>query len=81
MSVLSITVILIVCLVILLASGLPVAFALGGLSLLFILLEFGTRGLFVMASSAWESWSDGIFDCCPAFCSYGKIPGKFRSGR
>lgn len=67
MNAFAITVFLFALLVGTLVLGLPVAFTLGGLSLAFILWEFGTNGLFMLAATAYESWTDSILITIPLF--------------
>jgi len=67
MNVLYVTIILFAMLLFLLSLGLPVAFTLGGLSLIFILIEFGPNGLFMLPATAWEAWTDSILITIPLF--------------
>ena len=67
MNVLAITILLFALLVGILVLGLPVAFTLSGLSLAFIIWEFGANGLFMLASTAWASWTDAILITIPLF--------------
>jgi tripartite ATP-independent transporter DctM subunit len=67
MSIFVLTFIFFALLIILLVLGLPVAYTLGGLSLAFVLYEFGIKGLFMLASSAFDSWTNSILVSVPLF--------------
>lgn len=73
MSVAAITLILFGSLFLLLATGLPIAFCLGGVAILFTLLLWGTEALRLVAYVAFENWTQPIFIAGILFLLMGSI--------
>ena len=48
-------------------AGLPLAFSLGGIAVIFILLLMGPKGLFIIISSAFDGWTNYILVAIPLF--------------
>ncbi len=67
MSIEILTVLLFGSMVICLILGLPLAFSMGGIAAIFILLLMGPRGLFIIASTAFEGWTSYILLAIPLF--------------
>ncbi|MBM4450087.1 MAG: TRAP transporter large permease subunit [Chloroflexi bacterium] len=68
-----ITLILFGSLFLLLATGLPIAFCLGGVAVIFTFLLWGTEALSLMASIAYENWTQPIFIAAILFLLIGSI--------
>lgn len=68
----TITILLFGALLLLLILGLPVAFTLAGLAILFTFYLFGPQALPTIAYEAYGAGSDFVLICVPLFCSYGK---------
>lgn len=62
-----IIIIMLASLVLLLFLGLPVAFSLGGLAMLFTFLLWGPQSLYVGASAVWGTGQDWLLVCVPLF--------------
>jgi len=60
-------------LVVFLFAGLPVAFSLGGVAMLYILLLWGSKALYVIASSAFGVMNSFLLLACPLFIFMGHI--------
>ena len=56
-----------VLLVVLLALGLPIAFSMGGVGVIFILLKLGPSSLFLIATSTWEALTAYVLISIPLF--------------
>jgi len=61
------TVVLFGAMVVCLIMGLPLAFSFGGIAVIFILLLMGPKALFIIASSAFEGWTNYILLAIPLF--------------
>ncbi|MBM4452315.1 MAG: TRAP transporter large permease subunit [Chloroflexi bacterium] len=73
MNVALITLILFGSLFLLLATGLPIAFCLGGVAVIFTFLLWGPAALSLMASIAYENWTQPIFIAAILFLLIGSI--------
>ncbi len=73
MSVETITVLFFGCLLISLMLGLPIAFGLGGVAMLFSLFLWGPASLYQVASAVWGTGNDWLFVCIPLFIFMGTV--------
>ena len=73
MDILTITAILFGCLFIVLATGLPVSFALGGIGVIFTFLLWGTNAVGMIAFAAFDLMSSPILLAAPLFLLMGII--------
>ena len=60
-------------LVIMLLLGLPIAFSIGSIAMLFCLFLWGPEALYQIASAAWGTGNDWLFVCIPLFIYMGTI--------
>jgi tripartite ATP-independent transporter DctM subunit len=56
-----------VALLVLLVLGLPIAFCVGSVGVIFILLKLGPTNLYLITSSTWESWTAYVLISIPLF--------------
>lgn len=61
------------CLMLLLFLGLPIAFSIGSVALIFCLFLWGPEALYQIASAAWGTGNDWLFVCIPLFIYMGTI--------
>lgn len=73
MSVAAVTVLFFGVLIIFLILGLPIAFSLGGVAMLFSLLMWGPASLYQVASAVWGTGNDWLFVCIPLFIFMGTV--------
>ena len=73
MSIELITLLFIGSLILLLLLGLPIAFSLGGVSLVFAFFLWGPASLYQVASAAWGTGYDWLFVCIPLFIYMGTV--------
>lgn len=73
MDILTITILLFGCLFIVLATGLPVSFALGGVGVIFTFLLWGTNAIGMIAFAAFDLMSSPILMAAPLFMLMGII--------
>jgi len=73
MSLAAITALLFGTLVLFLFSGLPIAFALGGVAMVFTLLLWGPNALYVIASSAFGTMNNFLLEAVPLFIFMGYV--------
>ena len=73
MSIEIVTLILFACIFILLASGLPIAFAIGGVSVAFALIFWGFDNIYLLASSAYSNLQNLNLVAIPLFVLMGWI--------
>lgn len=76
MSIELVTLILFACIFILLATGLPIAFAIGGVSVAFALIFWGFDNMYLLASSAYSILQDLNLVAIPLFVLMGWILQK-----
>jgi tripartite ATP-independent transporter DctM subunit len=69
----TITVVIFGLMLVLLATGLPVSFALGGIALIFIYFLWGHKALGVIAFAAYDNWSASILIAAPLFLLMGTM--------
>ena len=62
------------------ASGVPIAFVLAAVGLVGILFQRGTPGLYQFASQFWEGGSNFIFICIPLFIFMAVVMEKGKMG-
>ena len=65
----------------LLASGLPVAFVLGGLATIFTGVFWGPESLFIIVARTYSMMSTTTLVCCSSFRVDGSGSGKIRCSR
>ena len=53
--------------------GLPLVFCFGGISILFILLEWGPRALYMIATTGYSTWTEYILIAVPLFVLMGAL--------
>jgi tripartite ATP-independent transporter DctM subunit len=64
---LEITILFFSCLTVVLFLGLPVTFAVGGVSIVFILWQLGLDSLFLLGATTWASWTNYLLITVPMF--------------
>lgn len=67
MSIVTITLIIFSILILMLMTGMPIAFALGGTMVIFTLWQVGPKGLYLIATTANEEWESYILLAIPLF--------------
>ena len=73
MDITTITILLFGCMFILLATGIPVAFALGGVGLVFTYFLWGPKALMTIAYAAFDNWSATMLMAAPLFLLMGAM--------
>ena len=73
MDIVLLTILLFGTMFLLLASGLPVAFALGGLGIVFTYFLWGPEALATVAYAAFDNWSSSILMAAPLFLLMGNL--------
>ncbi|MBW1887034.1 MAG: TRAP transporter large permease subunit, partial [Deltaproteobacteria bacterium] len=66
-----VTIIMFLCIFALLATGLPIAFAIGGVSVVFALIFWGFDNMYILASSAYSNLQDLNLVAIPLFVLMG----------
>jgi len=73
MDITTITILVFGSMFLVLATGLPVSFALGGIGMVFTFLLWGPKALGVIAFSAYDNWSSSILMAAPMFLLMGTL--------
>jgi tripartite ATP-independent transporter DctM subunit len=73
MDITTITILLFGCMFILLATGIPVAFALGGVGLVFTYFLWGPKAFMTIAYAAFDNWSATMLMAAPLFLLMGAM--------
>jgi tripartite ATP-independent transporter DctM subunit len=69
----AVTILIFGCMLILLATGIPVSFALGGIALIFTYFLWGPKALGTIAFAAYDNWSASILIAAPLFLLMGTM--------
>ncbi len=69
----TVTILIFGCMLILLATGIPVSFALGGVALFFTYFLWGPKALGTIAFAAYDNWSASILIAAPLFLLMGTM--------